>query len=247
MCCFCAGKRKASEEDHIPGRSIFNDREWPEGFVFPSCSECNRGTRGDEQIVALLCRMNDPSDWTNKNSDEFTKNAEGIERNQPDVFREMTLTDEQIGDAVSRYPSVDPGKLVNLSGPLITTAIQRFGFKLGCALYYKHSGQTLPAEGGVAVTWFSNLQMMNAGISSVVAEILSREGVVKRNSRPLAGQFTYDYDSPDGWEFAAFQAKFRESFSIVCVANVDVAHLETLFDTLDKVTIWRPGNELAGI
>lgn len=57
LCCFCGGGRPAEEPDHIPSRSMFLNRQWPEGFEFPACVECNRETRYDEEIVAFISRV----------------------------------------------------------------------------------------------------------------------------------------------------------------------------------------------
>ena len=34
-CCFCGGVVATETEDHIPARSLFVNRQWPEGYVFP--------------------------------------------------------------------------------------------------------------------------------------------------------------------------------------------------------------------
>jgi hypothetical protein len=56
VCCFCGGETPATEPDHIPSRVLFDNRQWPEGYEFPACVACNRETRHDEQIVAMLSR-----------------------------------------------------------------------------------------------------------------------------------------------------------------------------------------------
>jgi len=37
VCCFCGGSRAAETGDHVPGRAIFLERKWPEGYLFPAC------------------------------------------------------------------------------------------------------------------------------------------------------------------------------------------------------------------
>jgi len=56
-CCFCGGVRPAVEEDHIPSRTLFTNRHWPEGYVFPACERCNRATSREELLVAFVARM----------------------------------------------------------------------------------------------------------------------------------------------------------------------------------------------
>ena len=56
-CCFCGGNTPSVEWDHFPSRAIFDDRKWPEGFVFPACSPCNSFSRRAESVIAFLSRV----------------------------------------------------------------------------------------------------------------------------------------------------------------------------------------------
>ncbi len=56
-CGVCGGTVRASEEDHIPARSLFRRREWPVGYVFPACVDCNRASAIDELAMAWLVRI----------------------------------------------------------------------------------------------------------------------------------------------------------------------------------------------
>src|ERR1017187_879161 len=58
MCCYCGGNTPTATEDHWPSRAIFNQRQWPEGYVFPACEQCNAATADDETLFAMLCRIN---------------------------------------------------------------------------------------------------------------------------------------------------------------------------------------------
>ena len=56
LCCFCGGTEPAVTEDHVPARSFFAKRRWPEGYAFPACEKCNAATRLDEQVCNFLVR-----------------------------------------------------------------------------------------------------------------------------------------------------------------------------------------------
>ncbi|MCG2665111.1 hypothetical protein [Brevundimonas sp.] len=60
-CCFCNGERASAELDHAPARICFRQKQGPEGFVFPSCGQCNRAAAISEQVVAFLIRMMEPT------------------------------------------------------------------------------------------------------------------------------------------------------------------------------------------
>jgi len=60
-CCYCAGRRPTTEIDHAPARIVFIKKHGPEGFLFPSCSECNRIAGLSEQVMAFYIRSFDRS------------------------------------------------------------------------------------------------------------------------------------------------------------------------------------------
>ena len=57
VCVFCGGGAKATTKEHCPPRSMFQGRQWPEGFEFPACDSCNHGTSDQDLLVAMLARM----------------------------------------------------------------------------------------------------------------------------------------------------------------------------------------------
>ena len=56
-CAFCGGSALATTIEHCPPRAMFQNRQWPEGFEFPSCKSCNLGTSDQDLLIAMLARM----------------------------------------------------------------------------------------------------------------------------------------------------------------------------------------------
>jgi hypothetical protein len=214
----------SAEPDHIPSRTFFFGRHWPEGFDFPSCVRCNRITRHDEQIVAMLSRCY-PEAKTQQEVDELLKAIHAVARNYPDVIEEMKPTVRQLRNADKKYSLKQDGQsyadipAVSVSGPLVNSAIENFSRKLFCALFYKHTGSILGVEGGIAVKWFSNVQVEHDEIPRNLSTILNGYPKVERSKMNLDEQFFYRYAIPDSKEIAAFLAVFRRSFAIVGYVN----------------------------
>ena len=102
VCCFCGGDQLATEEDHIPSRAIFDHRQWPEGYVFPACSSCNRRSRHSENIVNLLSRLHpgEESDVVQKDTDRA---IHAVDYNYPGLLQEMLPSTRDARNAVKKY------------------------------------------------------------------------------------------------------------------------------------------------
>src|SRR5947209_20248260 len=88
ICIFCGGSEPATTRDHVPSRQTFHLREWPEGYVFPSCARCNRATKDTEQVMAMLSRMGpDPNSIAHRL--EVKRIISAVANNYPEVLMEM--------------------------------------------------------------------------------------------------------------------------------------------------------------
>src|SRR5438309_3008238 len=88
ICCFCGGAARAETIDHVPPRTLFRDRRWPEGFIFPACNRCNDVTRKDELLVAMLGRMFPDAEKV-EHKKEITSLMEGVNNNFPGLLASM--------------------------------------------------------------------------------------------------------------------------------------------------------------
>src|SRR5438067_2662504 len=158
LCCFCGGAAPSAEPDHVPSRVLFDNRQWPEGFEFPACVRCNRATRHDEQVVAMLSRLY-PDAIADEGKAETYERIRAVAHNYPDILKEMEPTGDQIRVAAEKYKVTQLANVLSVRGPLINRAIENFGRKLFCALFYKHGGSIVPHEGGVAIQCWTNLQI----------------------------------------------------------------------------------------
>lgn len=231
ICCFCGGHAPAVEIDHFPSRSLFQDKQWPEGYEFPACESCNDASREDEAIVALLSRLY-PDSSTQSSRAEIVKYMRGVARNFPGLLERMQPTAEQLREARDKYGVAPlPGRpndlpVLSVRDERIHDAVANFGRKLGLALYYKHTAKVLRSEGGVAVRWYSNVQVGADEIPRELADVLPHFPRLERLRRDLSEQFFYRIGMSEENRMAAYLAMFRRSFAIVGFIHVDAVVLQ---------------------
>lgn len=225
ICCFCGGIEQATEPDHIPSRVLFDNRQWPEGYEFPACVACNRETRHDEQVVAMLSRVY-PDATTPEGKKETEERIRAVAHNYPEILAEMQPTLRQKRNAIKKYNFILPAgqssadlPVLSLKGSLVNKAVTNFGRKLFLALYYKHTGEILPKESGIALLWFSNLQIEGNELPKEIAGLVSNFPKLERCNTNLYDQFFYRYVFSDCGHLAVFVAFFRQSFAILGYIN----------------------------
>ena len=225
VCCFCGGETPATEPDHMPSRVMFDNRQWPEGYEFPACVACNRETRHDEQVVAMLSRAY-PDAGTPESKKEIQERFRAVAHNYPEILIEMQATIRQKRTAAKRYNIVKSEgmtykdmPLLNISGPLVSKAVNNFGRKLFLALYYKHANEILPKKSGIALRYFSNLKIENGVLPQELANLVSNFPELKRCNTNLHDQFFYRYALSDSGNLSVFIAFFRQSFVILGFIN----------------------------
>lgn len=167
-----------------------------------------------------------PDPTTAKGKLEVEERIRAVAHNYPEVIKEMQPSVRQIRNAVKKYglklevgQSVADLPVLAVNGPLVNAAVENFSRKLFCALYYKHTGRILSSSGGIAVRWFSNIQIEGDEIPRSIAPVLVGFPKLERSRMKLDDQFFYRWGIADTKTVAAFLAFFRRSFAIVGYVN----------------------------
>lgn len=236
-CCFCGGDEPTAEEDHVPGRGMFDGRQWPEGYSFPACARCNRLTAQDEGVVGFLSRVR-PHEGppTDQQAIELKRAMAALHDGYPDAFRSLRVAPNEVRKFLrERNIELPPGHLlsdvpiVSIIDPLFQHAIRRFAIKLLCALHYKHVGAIVPKTAAVAGRWFSNLQIADGVLSEELLRVVGQGAIVKRANTDLGEQFSYRYAIAIEKTVSVFLCAFRRSFAITGFISLD-PNLSTTFD-----------------
>jgi hypothetical protein len=246
LCCFCGGLHPAENFDHVPARSIFSGRQWPESYEFPACERCNRATSGDEEVVALLSRFGlsneDNALWE---LDRFKRLLRSMRERRPELLAEMWVDNRGARAALKKRNIELPAgmmyrdlPLIAVNGPLVQNAVRSFAIKLGLALHYKHTGLAIPPSGALWTRWWTNWSVQDDAIPSSILSVAPEMPEVIRNRVDLSNQFSYRWGPPglENPEKLCFLAVFRQSFAIALFTGTDVAQ----FDPTPDQQLLRP-------
>lgn len=206
----------ATEEDHIPARHLFRGRQWPQGYVFPACAQCNDASTMDELVLGWLMRIR-VTDCSAADEAEMEEALAKLNRRRPEWVRQMRELSriETRRELRQRRLSPEdfPGGEVYIvtMPPEFTDAVARYAQKLGRALYYLHIGRAVPARALVKVKAATNTEYLSPDFPWEKLKIVAGRPVVTRAGRSLEDQFTYRYSVPDDGGGAYFLVQFGES------------------------------------
>ena len=215
FCCFCGGGKPATTEDHVPPRSLFAQRRWPEGYAFPACEKCNAATRLAEQVFTFLSRCS--QDPLNRQGEaEFNRAVDALGNNHPGILLEILP---------SRSLTYRGRPAIQVNGPQVRRAVEDYARKLFSALHYKETGRILPQSGGIAWQWWSNVQLFEGEMPTTFETRFHGTPALKRQKEVLEDQFKYKYTVTEDGLYGMYLAAFRQSFAIAGIVAFDYAFL----------------------
>ncbi|MFK4507067.1 hypothetical protein LPJ38_26885 [Bradyrhizobium daqingense] len=225
-CIYCGGDVHATSVDHVPPIIMFEQRRRPKGLEFGSCDACNGGTRRADLVAAMIGRSM-PDSKTDAGRKEMKNIFSGIDNNIPGLLEEMYLPREMQSAAGWRKQD---GGLLRVDGPLVSSHMQTFAFKIGFSLYYEMTKRVLPKAGGVVARWFSNFDRLSGAFPQDVFEHLLPSNTLRQGKFEVSDQFEYQWRFAEEDRMAMFLAIFRQSFAVIAFAAVD----RSLFDVETK-------------
>jgi len=142
-CCFCGGQEPSTTIDHVPAKAHFPDGFAPEGFEFPACDSCNRGSKRDDQIAGFYTQIADFGDTSRTPEAEakIRKLTNGIRENYPEALpnHDDGVPINQIGSLYTPTPVAVSFEVPAAYRP----AMMRLQQKLTHALYYRETGSPI--------------------------------------------------------------------------------------------------------
>ena len=214
LCCYCNGRRETVEIDHAPARICFHGKQAPEGYEFPSCSECNRAVAISEQVAAFYIRS---FDLGQPELDEkaYERLISGIVNNAPDALPRQEYT-----HAPARNYLATGADVAERTVSLPDSArhhIELFGLKVAYALYYRATGRCAGSSNRYLVHW--------AQIGTEAAEMMAARAdawfdqhvVGRRPNIDLGDQFRYQTGYNPAHGYFGLKMSFSSAFSFFCV------------------------------
>ena len=223
LCVFCGGTELATTVEHCPPRSLFQFRQWPEGFEFPACERCNLGTGDEDAAVAMLARMS-PDGSTGNDDGRLAGLIRNVNAQFPGLVRKMMpshLEARRRNREMGIKPR--PGQLhqdvapVNLPEEL-KAAVGTFARKLALAIFYRETAVIFPATGTLAFNWFTNVELVTHGTYKLFDQLAHIDGsapLVVRGGKYLTDQFEYKISLSPRASVFLLQARLGQSFGLV--------------------------------
>ena len=88
FCIYCGGDVRSTTWDHMPNKGMF-PKDRPGGLEFPSCEECNHGSKWFEDIASFLGSIQLGTDGDEIADSHFAKKLSHLQRCHPDVLAEL--------------------------------------------------------------------------------------------------------------------------------------------------------------
>lgn len=227
-CCLCGGDEPATTVDHIPPAIFFNKKHRPQGFEFPACNRCNHGTSQEEQVAAMIARLN-PDPNTQDGQDEVVKIMEAVNRNHPEILEELrpsareqrTFMKERLGLKPGRDGSPSRVPIMKLGGPKVMHCLNTFARKLTCSVHKYRTDQIIPPSGVIWVRIFSNIEFEDMPFPDDFLKLLGDPLTLKQGRFSVEDQFAIRMANSVDGRISAFFAKFRLAYGIVGAAHCD--------------------------
>jgi hypothetical protein len=186
-CVYCGGIILASEPDHMPPRILFSRKQRPNDLVFPSCSECNRGSAAIDTIIAWLGRSY-PDSVDPKEREEVRSIGASMGSNYPEVASAFYTKEDPPLTLAQRAALQGRTTPVNVDDPYVHRCIEFFGAKFGFAMHWRFTGGQPTSRGqrpGASARAF-----VLAAAATLAGAGANGAGMAKRLRGPLWGRMS---------------------------------------------------------
>ena len=211
-CIYCGGSAPSTTWDHMPNKGMF-PKDRPSGLEFPSCDECNQGSKWFEDIASFIGSVQLASNGEEKAPDHFTKKLSHLIKVHPEIIDELRPTSKQNKEMRKLAQAGAEARAVfNLQGPTVSLALMLYGAKLGLALHWAETGKILPAEGRVGVIWFTREVQYRGGAPQHLFEMLPDQRMLKQGKKTSTYPFSYSSGKATDTGATAHWACFSDAF-----------------------------------
>lgn len=173
------------------------------------------------------------TDLSEAEARELHQSISKMHDRHPDIIngmREMSRNETKRSLRENGFPSTSlpkPLYMVEFPDSIIDVS-ERYGRKLGKALYYMHTGEIFPANGRVFCEVMSNIRFMSSNFPLDAFHMLVAKPAISRAGKSLADQFAYRWGITPEKDAAAFLIQFGESTAMLVIAYTDVKKYEEI-------------------
>jgi hypothetical protein len=219
VCAFCGGVTPSTTIEHCPPRAMFQNRQWPEGFEFPACDRCNIGTRDDDLLIAMLARV-DPLENRGDRDGKMPGLMARAHKRHPGMFERMLAIGED-----GQPQASGEWQITNE----MRQAVDVLAAKLAKGIYWRHTRDIFPNDGGLAMTWYTNADVACDGgykLFESLQHLAGNAPLLTRSGTYLNDQFEYKFSLSPEKHILTMQAKFGNAFGFAVFGSTTPGLLE---------------------
>lgn len=198
-CIYCASP--ATTIEHMPPKTLFDNKYRPKGMEFAACAACNNGTRGADVVVSFFAHID--MDSGPDQSGDFERRLRDVRRYAPGVIEELNAPGKMEHIFLNRKGVLRPMVQVKADGPITKGYVRAFAAKFAMALYRQHIGVPLPLEGGIQIKTFNNVGVTEELLRNTV-KLLPMRNKLSQGKIDTARQFSYVFQTDQKSIVAAF-------------------------------------------
>lgn len=235
-CIYCGGGAASTTWDHMPNKGMF-PKDRPGGLEFPSCDECNQGSKWFEDIASFVGSIQLASDDEENATEHFKNKLSHLINVHPEIADELRPTFRQKKQMRKlAQAGAEASAAFNLQGPTVSHALLLYGAKLGLALHWAETRKILPNEGRVGVIWYSNEVHYDGGVPQHLFKMLPEQRMLRQGKKTSAYTFSYSSGKASDTDATAHWACFSDAFMYYLFVGQTID-----FSTLPPDNLFSPG------
>ena len=223
-CCICGGARKAVTREHMPPKSLFDNKHRPDKLVMPACDICNSGTSTADLVTSMISRW-DYGNTPNERNDH-TKLAARIKRQAPEIVAEwLKPIDKSRARAhlENHGVPVPTGAALLTIGPMTIRQLNLFAHKAVLCLYFEHFKKIVSSSGAICAYWRSKEDFARGGVPPMLLDLMKKYGTLEQGKWNAHETFEYRYELNAEQSLFACLARLRGRFYITGFATNNFA------------------------
>lgn len=240
--CICCTNPNATTIEHMPPRGLFRDKQRPSGWEFPTCSDCNDGSRGADAVAQMLSLIQ-PFEEEGWQFEQMKRVLPAVSKYAPRAYQEITSNEKAKSRWVKNRGLLRDVVEVKADGPSTVTHLDAFAGKIALAVFAELMGRPIELDGTLFTQWY-----LNAGLSEEAyhghLSILPSFSELRQGKKTSAGQFWLHYNT-DLKSIVAALIVFHGNLSVMAIASDGEQYKNALVEVLSDISgPNRPGSNL---
>ncbi len=210
---------------------MFDNKHRPDGWVFPSCADCQNATRKSDLVVAIVSRFKF-GETTGVEDSDFTKFSAGLRNNAPEIlaeWRQTSLREARNQRRNFQNLGLSLGQETSLIkyGDKTVAQLRLFAHKLALAAHFQTHGRIVSQEGGVWAVFHTKEMNLANGSPHEFLNLLGPVSTLSMGKSNAHDQFAFRIGSGKADRVTAIAARLRNGLLIYGCTIEDIRGHQT--------------------